>query len=1045
MMSTQKYFSNEKVSASAGSGKTFSLTTRFIALACVKNNDEKFNPFSIIALTFTKKAAGEFLTKILTRLADASISEDNANKLADNVSEALPVLSGDMRPTRETFASLLKECAKSINKLHLSTIDSFFSTIIKQNASTLKIFAPVKISDEEGVQAQQFMLDSIEKMMEHNVLSDEELHAFAELIKRAAFGKEQKQYRDVIESSVKMAHAKYLLNPDLSKWGNPKISNVEYNYTPYDSKKYEEKFAIVEHELGGQKEFAKLLDFLRKPVQTTLSSASSSVLDFILEEKRNNNLQNIYSIPYAKKSLTLSCAKEIDEMLDVVFTEHFQRLCHATKAVGKIAALFEEEYNASVRSKGNITFSDMPFILSDNERQIDKQFIEYKLDSKFKHWLFDEFQDTSITQWNVLKNLAEEAILSPEKSFYYVGDIKQSIYSWRGATPALFNGISDYYNSNAELILKSKPLTVSWRSGKNVIEVINKIFENSNMLSRAFNSVAADIFSNEFQPHISAESLNYKHELPSYARLQFYKASRNSDDDTKQICSHILKILKETEPLRHGITCAVLVSKNAQANAIVDFLKQNGYNASGELAVNIARDRPIISLFTAILRKIVHPQNTASDAYCNLADIIDFTDNFSDEFIERTTAKIFTDGFNAFAQQYRLFVCNKFKKVDTAIELKWLEDVCTQLDNDGVFSIDEAVEIINSKKVNTSSSKSVIQVMTIHKSKGLAFGMVIMPIKVEMRTRQNLLNIGNSIMISPSSTLASMNAKLFEVEQQSKVLENFETICKIYVGATRPERALYIIAPEFSSSAFTSDNESKIPFSRLLLEAFDSSFKNYAPKDAKQRYNDIISAGGKLDIGDASWIDGIEQEQIPTTNYPVKILKDIPCSTELESFVPSSANSHNKEDDKQAQLGTRVHSFFEKLTSITNFDISTLSVHFPEEPALVAGISRLVSNIEFKQFFDQHNAFEANEMPYSRIENNKQIVGCIDRIVAIKDTSNFKNVSIIDYKPTTKNATKYIEQMQQYKNAVTHIFNVPQENINCFIAGYFDGNVVKIL
>ena len=414
MTNSNQYFSNEKVSASAGSGKTFSLTTRFIALACVKSKDEKFNPFSIIALTFTKKAAGEFLSKILTRLADAVLSEKQANALADATSEVLPMLSGEMRPTRDTFAKVLKLCARDINRLHLSTIDSFFSTIIKQNSNTLKIFAPVSIADEDGFQAQQFMLESIAKMLEHNALSDEEMRAFAELVKKAAFGKELKQYRDVIENAVEIAHEKYLQNRNISLWGNAEKSGVKYKHISFDEKTYANNFEIIERELATQKEFAKLLDFLKEPVSSNLKSATSSVVSYVLQAKREGKLKQLTTIPYSKKSIQISCAKQIDEMLDVIFTEHFNRLCQATKAVAKIAALFEDEYEEAVRSRGNITFSDMPFILSDPERETEKQLIEYKLDAKFNHWLFDEFQDTSIIQWNVLRNLAEEGITSLE-------------------------------------------------------------------------------------------------------------------------------------------------------------------------------------------------------------------------------------------------------------------------------------------------------------------------------------------------------------------------------------------------------------------------------------------------------------------------------------------------------------------------------------------------------------------------------------------------------------------------------------------------------
>ena len=387
----------------------------------------------------------------------------------------------------------------------------------------------------------------------------------------------------------------------------------------------------------------------------------------------------------------------------------------------------------------------------------------------------------------------------------------------------------------------------------------------------------------------------------------------------------------------------------------------------------------------------------------------------------------------------------KFPKLKNAIEFKWLNDACTQLDNNGVFSIDEATEFINTRKVNTSSSKSVIQVMTIHKSKGLAFGMVIMPTKIDIRPRQTIQNIGNAIMMSPSSTLAMMNDTLYKAYMANKTSESFETICKIYVAATRPEHALYILTPKFAESAFTSNPESNIPFQRLLLEAFEPQFKTFtSPKDAKKLYKEILANGGLLDIGEANWFENLKlKQEVSTQRFPENI-SDITYVSDIESLTPSSTNTSKNEDKTQAELGTKIHNFFEKLTSLKNLNSNNLIPDFVDNSKLQKGISTLLANNDFRKFFDVENSFEANELPFSRIENNKQIVGTIDRVVAIKNGPNFEKVFVIDYKPNTTNAQKYSSQLAQYKLAVSDIFNVPLENITCFIVGYFDGKVTKI-
>ncbi len=1045
MSGFKKIFSNEKVSASAGSGKTYSLTTRFIALACAKNDDDKFDPFSIIALTFTKKAAGEFLSNILKRLAKAAQSEEEAETLASSIAEVLPSLTGEHKPTRATFNQVLKQCAKNINKLHLSTIDSLFSAIIKQNANALKIFAPISISDENDFQAHLFALESVSRMMINQTLTPEETASFAELVKRASFGKEKKQLRESIITTLKIAHSAYLQNSDLSLWGNVKLSGVKFNNAKWNENLYAEKLSQLESAIGESKDFASILRFFRESGFARIETSYSIMMERIFQKKREGILSETTTLLVRSKETEFQCAKLVDEMLDMLFAEHFSRLCEASKAVGKIASLYENEYNQNVRQRGNITFSDMPFVLSDPERAMEKELIEYKLDAKFNHWLFDEFQDTSQIQWDVLRNLAEEAIVSPEKSFYYVGDIKQSIYSWRGATPKLFNEISDYYNTNVELISKSKPLTVSWRSGEHVIDAVNKIFGNADELKRVFPENAAETFSKEFAPHKSAETLGYKQTQPSFAQLSLYASSRKNYEDTQQACEKILEILKKTEPLKRGISCAVLVSKNSQANAIVDFLKENGYNAAGELSVPIQKDRPIVSIFTSILRRIAHPLNTASDAYCQMVGVKKFTENFSDNFIKKSLEKIYTTGYTSFAQDYENFMRSQ-NQISDAIEFKWLNDSCEKLDKTGITSIDDAVEFIARRKINTSAGDGVIQVMTVHKSKGLAFGMVIMPVKIENRPRNSIVKIGDAIALSPNEVLAEMNPILFEQSQKKRDSEAFETICKLYVAATRPERALYILAPQFSENSLKIKPEDNINFTQLMLQAIEPKFKTCATlKETKAFYQEFIDSGASLQIGDENWYENIaHQDEIASQITLPKINNIEPIKT-VVAERPSIRTTQEETNDEATSIGIGVHKFFEKLTSLKNAteQLSNCS-EISENNHLQKSISALLSNPDFEKFFDNPNAFEANEFSIFSRADDSFISGTIDRLIVFKENEKFTHAYILDYKASTDFVEKYKQQLYAYKKIVAQTFNLSETNISCFIAGYTDAKVKQL-
>ena len=1040
----EKYFSNEKVSASAGSGKTFSLTTRFIALACAGGDGGNPDPFSIIALTFTKKAAGEFLSKILTRLADAAESDEGAESLAREIAGISP---DGAKPDREKFARTLALCAAQINRLKLGTIDSFFSSIIRQNAGALKIFAPVEVMGGDGFEARKLRAEAISRVMAHNAVGERDAKNFAELIKKASFGHDEKRVRPIIEKAVDAAHTAYLRHRNLDCWGNGALAGVKLPNVRWDDAAYARGLDILRADMGSSKELAKLLEFFEKSGYAGLGSIANATCEAVFEAKRGGVLRGITSLPYKGKPVAITCAATMDEMLDMLFAEHCGRLFEATAAMGKIAALFEREYDAAVRSRGKITFSDMPLILADENRKTEKEIIEYRLDAKFRHWLFDEFQDTSRIQWEVLRNLVEEAIVSPEKSFYYVGDVKQSIYTWRDADPRLFNGIFAYYNANSQLIRPAKPLTVSWRSGRYVIDAVNAIFGNQQNLARAFQKDAADIFSADFNTHKSAEedpSLSKKPQA-SFAQLRLYDSARDTVSDSAAVCAEVLDILRTTNPVGRGITCAVLVSKNVQANIIVDFLKQNGYNAAGEMSINIADDRPVVSIFAAILRWLAHPKNTASVAYCKMAGFEEFAENFSEDFADKARAKVFGEGFESFALDYAEFVRKKLGK--SPIELKWLIDACAKLDAAQTPTIDEAVEAISDTELNTSARSDVIQVMTVHKSKGLAFGMVIMPVKPEVRTRSSLVEMGGAVMISPSGTLAEMDKTLYAKARDAKTTEYFETICKLYVAATRPERALYIISPKISEGSLKADKSAGIHFTQNLLEAFEPRFGCCtSAKQMKELYAEVLSTG-ELSMGDPRWFEKIAPETDSSAAAEPKFIPNLRPVRALQTLAPSRGNAPAGAPDEQppapsaaAQSGIQVHKLLEKMHSPEDFDFAKV-----ENPDIRAGLEKLFANPKFRRNFDAHSTFAASEFWFEYVADGHAEVGSIDRIAVFADGANrYASAEILDYKPFASNPEKYAQQMQIYKTAAAKIFGIAPEKIVCRIAGYIDGKVAEI-
>ena len=119
----------------------------------------------------------------------------------------------------------------------------------------------------------------------------------------------------------------------------------------------------------------------------------------------------------------------------------FERRIRRTRGAYEILSAIEEVYDEKVRSRGGLTFADFPLLLGGNDDPLARLEVEFRLDGQFRHWLLDEFQDTSLRQWQIIRPLAER-ITAVDKmlfetgtsSFFCVGDVKQAIYGWRGAS-----------------------------------------------------------------------------------------------------------------------------------------------------------------------------------------------------------------------------------------------------------------------------------------------------------------------------------------------------------------------------------------------------------------------------------------------------------------------------------------------------------------------------------------------------------------------------------------------------------------------------------
>ncbi|WP_295421341.1 RecB-like helicase [Sulfurovum sp.] len=417
-------------SASAGSGKTFALSVRYISLLFMGES-----PNNILAATFTNKAAAEMRQRVVDSLRHLGENEPFLDAIAEQTGlsrEALFV----KQP--EVLARFLASSS------YIVTLDSFFSSILRSASLELGL-EPDFVTKEQG--HEKLEMHFLEEVQANGLLSS--LVKLAMDIEDKRFGK----IFDLMQNFYKV---------------DPLLPNETYEVANIAS--IEDEIDICRDELyamvveSGASKTA--IDNFAPANAKTLTSKTVFNKETLLEHR--NYKKYVVKYPqieiYFQKLKSL-LAKWIKEKEKIVLHNLF--------------GIYDYYKNATItnaKTSGILSFDDLTyFTYRLLHESISKEFFYFKIDSRFKHILLDEFQDTSTLQFLLLKPLIDEIFAgygqSESKSFFYVGDTKQSLYRFRGGVEELFDKVAENYG------VKIEQMDTNYRSSKNVVEQVNRWFE----------------------------------------------------------------------------------------------------------------------------------------------------------------------------------------------------------------------------------------------------------------------------------------------------------------------------------------------------------------------------------------------------------------------------------------------------------------------------------------------------------------------------------------------------------------------------------------
>ena len=431
-MSFKRYLA---YSASAGSGKTFALSVRYISLLFMGES-----PSSILAATFTNKAAAEMRERVVDSLRGLGENEASHNEAFLGAVLEQTGFSRDelFQKQPEVLARFLATTS------YIVTLDSFFSGILRSASLELGL-EPDFVTKEQGTEE-----------LEKHFLDEVQAEGLLPSLVKLALNIEDKRFGKIFDLMQNF----YKVDPLL-----PKQEEIPYTLAKQEEACETLRLKMIKA-LGDADAAARCLkQFETKSIKElfakTLFEKETLGEHSWFKKVANDETEALYA--YLKQELAFWAKAKEAIVLQSLF---------------KIYDYYRNANITNAKSSGVLSFDDLTyFTYRLLYESISKEFLYFKIDAKFKHILLDEFQDTSTLQFLLLKPLIDEIFAghgqSEFKSFFYVGDTKQSLYRFRGGVEELFDKVAERYGVD---IL---PMHTNYRSSKNVVEQVNRWFEST--------------------------------------------------------------------------------------------------------------------------------------------------------------------------------------------------------------------------------------------------------------------------------------------------------------------------------------------------------------------------------------------------------------------------------------------------------------------------------------------------------------------------------------------------------------------------------------
>jgi ATP-dependent helicase/nuclease subunit A len=1072
--------------ASAGSGKTWQLTNRYIALMGLQlKSGLPVSPERIIAVTFTRKAAGEFFDSILVKLAKAAASPKDAAALASDPRDPLSATLATLTP--QDFEALLRVFISRMPRLFLGTLDSFFSNILRAFPAEFGLTSDFEVMDEyQTAVAQARVYQAVfERQLGASKREDPAQQAFLEAFRLATFGKAEVRITRQLDEFIEDLHDLYLSAPGEDLWGNAAAiwedGGKDWFVPDVD---FGEEFTRLFRALEGlEKVDWKYWEEFREQLPlhhpgTPIKGRVEYMMDKLLPGW-TGICGGAFTVKLNRTvhELDRACCDPIRRLIQRFVGAELAIKLRRTRGIWELLSLYESTYADQVRRQGLLTFQDLQLLLSGHDygqrgsspilTQIpgddDRLQIDYRLDARYDHWLLDEFQDTNILQWRVISNLIDEVVQdnSGTRSLFQVGDIKQAIYAWRGGDTRLFTDIAKQYNAR-ETRVHPRNLDVSWRSGIDVIDTVNRVFGCPATLA-ALELPAPTIAQWQWHDH---EVASTREKIEGCTMLLSPVPPAGEKSAKEDSYALVVGILEEINPVERGIRCAILVQSNKQGTALIDYIRAHcRIPVVSESDILIASDNPLNRALMSVFQCAAHPGDTFAWEHLRMTPygaVIARDSLKVESFSRRVLGTLFEGNFETVTRKFiALFEAELGLPLDpfTRSRAEEFALAARLFDEKGSRDIDDFLAYISRHKTREPIAGSAVQVMTVHKSKGLTFDAVILPelggnslttARRGIGAKEDENREAKWVFDLPVKEIVKADPVLGAYAAEGEAAAAYESLCKFYVAMTRASHANYLIADPLSEKS-TVKNFIKLLELSLEEEPVETDFhgvsasiryQSRTPRSNRRWYEHFAPAAPSpaAPAEDSIRVDPARARLRPRRRTP--------SGSEIVSV--SAAQIFSPRGGEAREFGTLVHAIFEDIEWADEGSLLDLRMKWEGSnsgsPAVLRdALEQVTGSLEKAEILTalskpSEDALVWREKSFEILLKGEWLSGTFDRVQIERDTAgNPTRATILDFKTDrvataeeiAEAASKYRPQLETYREVLQRMTGLPATAILC--------------